>query len=262
MLETDAKIERMLRLAADANVGGVLLSTQPNFSWLTGGRSNRIDGSRDGGNGALLVTADGRRFVLANNIEAPRLMAEALDGLGFELLEYAWIDERADPSLAVRLAARTAGGILGSDTQAPDAAYLDPQIARLRTPLVPAEELRYRQFGRDAGRVVAEVARRVTPGESEQAIAGATAAALATIDARPIVLLVAADNRIAEFRHPSPTPVRWREVVMIATCAEREGLVVALSRLVSARTPPTIGPHACALRVRSLRRSWTRRGRA
>src|SRR6185295_7422171 len=71
-VETDAKVERVARIARDAGVGGVLLTTQRNFAWLTGGASNRIDGSRESGAGALLVSATGRRFAVANTIEMPR----------------------------------------------------------------------------------------------------------------------------------------------------------------------------------------------
>ena len=44
--ETDVKIERLTRLAHDTGVAGIVLATQRNFAWLTGGASNRIDGSR------------------------------------------------------------------------------------------------------------------------------------------------------------------------------------------------------------------------
>jgi hypothetical protein len=57
MNEIDEKVDRLARLAARRGLGGILLNTQPNFSWLTGGRSNQIDGSRESGGGSLLVSA-------------------------------------------------------------------------------------------------------------------------------------------------------------------------------------------------------------
>ena len=78
--EIAAKSARLIRMAEAANLRGVLISTQPNFSWITSGLTNRIDASRESGNGALLFTTDGRRFVVANTIECPRLAAEALNG--------------------------------------------------------------------------------------------------------------------------------------------------------------------------------------
>ena len=96
MNEIDEKVDRLARLAATRGLGGILLNTQPNFSWLTGGRSNQIDGSRENGGGSLFVSARGERFVVANNIEMPRLHDEALAGLDFSACEYAWTDEQAD----------------------------------------------------------------------------------------------------------------------------------------------------------------------
>jgi len=61
MHEIEEKVERLARLAAARGLGGILLNTQPNFAWLTGGRSNQVDGSRENGSGSLLVSARGMR---------------------------------------------------------------------------------------------------------------------------------------------------------------------------------------------------------
>jgi antitoxin VapB len=236
-IEIAGKSERLLRIAEAANLRGILLATQPNFSWITGGLTNRIDGSRESGNGALLFTTDGRRYVVANTIECPRLAAEPLNGSGFECIEYAWTDERAMPSLPVRLAADAAGGPIGSDTHLDGAVPLEPQIARARAPLTEPELRRYHELGTAVGCAIGNLARSVDVGVSEQDVAAALAAALAPRQIRPVVLLVAADDRIARFRHPIPTPAWWSRRLMIATCAERHGLIVAASRLVQIGKP-------------------------
>ena len=78
----------------------MLLATHHNIAWLTGGRSNRVDASREAGTSRLLVTADGRRVVLANAIEMPRMLEEVLAGLEFEPVEYPWTNDQ-DPAFAV-----------------------------------------------------------------------------------------------------------------------------------------------------------------
>jgi Xaa-Pro aminopeptidase len=232
--ELDVKAERVARLARESNLAGILLATQHNFAWLTGGRSNRIDASRERGNGELLVAADGRRFVLANTIESGRVTNEALDGLDCRLIEYAWTDERADPSLSIRLAQRALGAdAIGADVAAAPAKYLEAQISRLRVPLVPEEVERFRALGRDAGAVVGGVIRTLQPGITEQEVAAVVGSALVARGIRPVVLLVGADDRIARYRHPVPTGRVWRDRLLVACCAERDGLVVALSRLLS-----------------------------
>ncbi|MGH9313301.1 MAG: M24 family metallopeptidase [Vicinamibacterales bacterium] len=233
--ELDTKTERVARLARESRMAGILLATQHNFAWLTGGRSNRVDASRERGNGELLVAADGRRFVLANTIESSRVSTEALDGLDCRLIEYSWTDERADPSLSIRLAQRALGAdAIGADVVAAPATFLEPQIARLRVPLVPEEVERYRALGREAGDVVGGVVRTLQPGVTEREVAAVVGSALVARGIRPVVLLIGADDRIARYRHPVATGRVWRHRLLVACCAERDGLVVALSRLVSA----------------------------
>jgi len=233
--EVEAKIARVVELTQKAGVRGILVGLQPTFAWLTAGASNRIDGSREQGAGALLITAGGRRFVVANNIESPRLMQEAVAGLGFEPADFPWTGERADPALLFRIAREAAGGPIASDLAAPDVMFLEPPLARLRAPLLPPEIDRYRRLGADAGRIAGEVMRSASPGKSEREIAGELAGSLMAVDIRPIVLLAAADDRIARYRHPVPGDRRWQDRLLLATCAERGGLVVALTRIVCRR---------------------------
>jgi Xaa-Pro aminopeptidase len=256
--ELDVKTERVARLARESNLAGILLATQHNFAWLTGGQSNRIDGSRERGNGELLVAADGRRFVLANTIESSRVSGEALAGLGCDLVEYTWTDERVDPSLPIRLAQKTLGAeVIGADIVGTPATFVEPAITRLRAPLVPEEVARYRALGREAGAILGSVVRMLTPGIAEAEVAAIVGSALVGRGIRPVVLLVGADDRIARHRHPVPTGRVWRDRLLVACCGERGGLVVALSRLISAapidrdmaaRTRATAGVFAALLK--------------
>src|SRR5436309_14573535 len=82
-------------MLAEENLGSVLLNAQHNFSWLTAGSTNGVDTSREAGAGTLLVRRDGRRFVLANRIEMPRLLAEEIDAEDFEPVEFGWEEEKA-----------------------------------------------------------------------------------------------------------------------------------------------------------------------
>src|SRR5262249_37248162 len=51
--------------------------------------------------------------------------------------------------------------------------------------------------------------------------------------------LVAADDRVARFRHPIPTHRRVEWKLMLVVCAQRHGLIVAMTRLVHfGRGPP------------------------
>src|SRR5687768_5544510 len=239
--ETAEKVGRVERMLAARKLGGVLIGAQHNFSWLTAGGSNGIDMSREPGAGALLVREDGRRFVLASRIEMPRLLEEELAGLDFEPSEFGWEEEKASATfLADRARALLAeGSALGSDLPAgPDAAVVEGALAACRYKLTPPELERFRELGRDAGEAVGRVIKSVEVGATEHEVARRAADALAEVGARAVVNLVAADERIKKFRHPVPTALRWEKTLMLVVCARRGGLIVSLTRIVSAGEVP------------------------
>ena len=234
--EVDHKADRVAALARRENLAGILIVSQHNFAWLSGGRSNRVDASSETGVGALLIAADGRRWVISNNIEADRFGSETLPGLGFEVVAFPWEHGRADSSSPWRMATSLLdGGQVGADTRVGDARVVEPQLARERARLTSSELQRYAALGSDAAGIVGAAARQIEPGTREDDSAAQLAAALHVGMMRPLVLLVGGDSRITKFRHPVPTALRWRDRLLIAVCAERDGLVVALSRIVSAR---------------------------
>jgi Xaa-Pro aminopeptidase len=240
MHEIDEKVDRLARLAASRRLGGILLNTQPNFAWLSGGRSNQVDNSRENGSGCLLVSARGERFVVANNIEMPRLQEEALAGLGFSPREYVWIQEQAESSTPIAIARAAVCGEIGCDNALPGGTRMEAEIAALRAPLTPAEVDRYRALGRDLGGIVGTVCRSIVPHLTEIEIAQRVAAGVACIGGRAIVTLVAADDRMSRFRHPVPTQTQWHQQVMVVVSAQRQGLVAALSRIVVAGGVPDV----------------------
>src|SRR5205823_3300246 len=233
--------ERVARLAQATGVEGVLLAAHHNIAWLTSGRGNRIDASRETGTARLLVAADGRRFVLANAIEMPRLLAEELGGLDYEPVEYPWIEDQ-DPGRAVRAARGVLGDRpddvpLAADWPLPDTSHVEAALARARGLLTDGDITRYRALGREAGLMLGAVARALMPGDDERDIARTIIDGALAMRARPIVTLVGSDERLRRYRHPVPAASAWKSVVMVALCAERDGLVVSLSRVVSANGP-------------------------
>ena len=150
--------------------------------------------------------------MLANAIEMPRLLAEELEGLDYEPIEYPWTDDQ-DPARAVargakrarrerharrRLAAARTSGCSRRRCRARASLLTDGDIAR------------YRALGRDAGLMLGNVCRALTPGDDERDIARAIMDGAAGLRARPIVTLVGSDERLRRFRHPVPTASPWR----------------------------------------------------
>ena len=224
--ELEEKTERLQQMLEGEKLGGVLLNAQHNFAWLTGGGSNGIDLSRENGAASLLVRTDGKRFVLASNIEMSRMLAEEISANDFEPVEYRWQDEKASGSFVVNKAKVLLSGEIAMDYA------IESRIASCRYQLTSDEIDRYRSLGHDAGTAVQRVIDKLMPGETELEIAEKMRHGLASDGMTSVVTLVAADERISQYRHPIPTANRWNKTLLLVTCAKRKGLIASLSRII------------------------------
>ena len=114
------------------------------------------------------------------------------------------------------------------------ARIIETRIARTRYRLTDGEIKRFRALGYDAGTTVASIALELELGLSEREVARKVTDALLAHDIQNVVTLVAADERLAGFRHPVPTDKRWGKILMIVVCARRAGLIANLTRIVCA----------------------------
>ena len=201
--ELDEKTELLQRMLEREALAGVLLNAQHNFSWLTGGATNGIDHSRENGAASLLVTANGKRYILASNIEMSRMLNEEVSEADFEPIEYGWQDEKAAESFVIDKAkSLIANGDFATDYQ------IESKVAECRYSLTCDETLRYRTLGRDAGSAIGKVIDNIKPGESESEIAERLRHEFAQGGMTSVVTLVAADDRISKYRHPVSTANR------------------------------------------------------
>ncbi len=226
--EVQLKERRLRRLIEEQALDAILLKKQPNFSWLTAGALNMVGIATEMGVASLLVTRTGR-FVIANRIEAARMMQEeGLASLGFELLEHEWhVDREAE------LARRVAGDLsrVGADVGFGECRNLDGQIKKLRYSLTENEIDRYRFLGERLSRAVEKMALGVRPGDAECEIAGRIGAELWRDRIDPTGFQVAADERVSLYRHPIPTTRLIRKYVMISVNARYQGLITTITRI-------------------------------
>ncbi|MBA3351477.1 MAG: M24 family metallopeptidase [Blastocatellia bacterium] len=235
--ELEHKTERLQRMLVENDLGGVMLNTQHNFAWLTGGASNGIDLTRENGAGFLFVAVNGKRYVIANNIEMPRLLSEEISEAEFQPIEVDWQAER-DPQTIITAAQSVAPGAFGSDIGFPETRWIEPSIAACRFQLTPQEDERFRRLGSDAGTALQNVIPRLETGQSEKQIARIVRDELAAFDIFSVVTLVAADDRISSYRHPVATGKVWKDTLLIVACARRNGLIASLSRMICAGDVP------------------------
>ena len=236
MTELEDKVDRTARVARENGVDGILISRQSNFAWLSCGQSNRIDGSMEAGAGSLFITGSGGRYIVANTIEMPRLFNESLAGHDFQPIEYPWPRDHADPAApAAAVRSMLGSAVIGADVPSPATLDLSGAIAAVHVPLTKHEVNRYRVLGRDVATAVERLCRTVQPGVTEQEVVARLISVVASVGARAVVTLVGSDERIAQYRHPVPTGKTWTNTLLVGLCAERGGLVVALSRIVATK---------------------------
>jgi Xaa-Pro dipeptidase len=224
--EGQLKEEHVFGFLDRNDLDGVLLGSVANFAWITCGRSNRVSAATEAGAASILVTRDGR-YLVADEVEAPRLLVEELVGQQVEVLSFPW--HSPDPVGATK---RVVSGRVAADIPTPGLEPLPADFAELRWSLTPAEVARYRWVGEHAGIAMTHALFHMRPGLSECQIAGMLSDVLLGFDLQPTVLLVASDDRIARYRHPLPTSRRLERIALLVVGARRWGLTASLTRLV------------------------------
>ena len=73
--EIKEKERRVREFLRSKGLKALLLKRQANFSWMTGGGLNLVGIATEVGATSLLIT-ENSKFVISNNIEAPRMIDE------------------------------------------------------------------------------------------------------------------------------------------------------------------------------------------
>jgi Xaa-Pro dipeptidase len=236
------KEARLAALCRELDVDGVHITRRANIEWIADGADVHCDLFQERGVAELIWTP-ARRIVLTDNIEAARLRQEEF-GQDFEISASNWWESRRVPL-----------GRFASD------APVDI-IAPLRYSLTPRELERARELGHETAKAVQGVMHSVRTGTSEHEVAGDVLRALRRRGIHTPVCLVAADDRIARYRHPIPTARRFEQALLVGVCARRHGLTVSLSRLlhIGPLDPELAARHLAVTRVDTALHAATRPG--
>lgn len=223
--------EKQRRVREFLDSGGyraLLLKRQANFSWITCGGLNLVGITTEMGATSLLLLRDAK-FLISNNIEAPRMMEEEhLADQGFQLKSFEWHEERE--SAVVR--ELVGEGRLASDVPFPGAVCVPEEIARLRYCLTPQEVQRYRWLGRKVSEALERVLQALRPGQKECQVVGRLSEELWQERIDCVTLMGAADERVWRFRHPIPSETPIERYFMLSVNARKWGLIVSLTRFV------------------------------
>lgn len=226
MDEFETKQERIRRLLRERDLAGLHLRRASSFAWATCGATSQVNWASSYGEASLLVTARGR-YLISNNIEAPRLKdEEGLEAQGWEMRITPWHESRN------ALQELLPPGPFGSDDPEAGARDVSADVSLLRAELTPEEGQRFRELGRLCAQAISAAARAVRPGQSEREIAAALSGECERRGIQAIVNLVASDERVYRFRHPLPSAKTLGQYAMLVLCGRKWGLVCSVTRLV------------------------------
>ena len=221
---------------------GILLGRVDNYAMVTGGKRNYINTYGDMGANSFFVNRDGVGYFVGNSIEAQRQQVEELAELGCDRLEYLWFEGSPAAAVSEKFSGQLVSddGTLGKN--------VNGDLAVLRSLLTSEEMEKYRRLGALAASAMESTLHSIEAGMTETDIAARLIYEGQQRWCHVPVALVAADERIAQFRHPLPTiaPLTEghlkervvREYVMLVGCFMREGLVVSMTRFAQVGTLP------------------------
>ena len=203
---TEAERKRALALEA---AGGRLVTSRPaDVRWLLCGRGRPVDAAAPSSPYTVVLEADTAR-VHYQDIERSRVEAEERwDELGYEPVPHPWFEPH------------------GLDQTA-------PVLDALRRDLCEEERERYRRAGADVTAAMRKALGVLRPGMTEREAAAELARQARLRGLFPPVVLVGGEGRQRAHRHPLPTDAPLGRHALLAITAEREGLHVSLTRLVS-----------------------------
>ncbi|HYE05000.1 MAG TPA: M24 family metallopeptidase [Planctomycetota bacterium] len=237
MTESAEKLIRVRAYLKEHKLEGVVFNTRANTAWLTGGGDFHIVSQDGGAFGALVVTAK-NAFLVANRIEIDRIANEE-PCAGFTPKSFPWIEPMGEA--LPKLVGIKKDKLASDDAGLGFAPLPGDFIQGVRAPLSESEVRRYKSLGRDCSLVMETVCRQISVGDSEHQVEGEMARHLLARGVQGHVLLVAFDERIKRYRHPTPTANRLRHHAMLVICGQRGGLIACLTRFIHfGPVPPDI----------------------
>lgn len=219
------KWERVKNLLDELNLNGIVLNKVSNFAWFTGGKRNFVGLHTENGASSLLITKR-KIYLLANNIEFPRVFEEEVKNYNFEAVVEKWYTQENLKEKVKKITKEKAGCDCEWE------GFIPVKIEKLHFPLTEEEIRRYKKLGKETSEVITEICKEVKSGEREIEIGGKISENLWRKNIIPVVLLIASDDRIKKYRHPIPTSRKVKKHLMIVVCAKRNGLIVSLTRFV------------------------------
>jgi hypothetical protein len=228
--DVDAKQELVAKLLHDSGCEGLLVLHPANFRWLTSGGQPAGLAGRD--ELPAIYFHPTQRWVVASATDTPRLFADELDGLGFQLKEWHWSASR-DQLLADLVFGRK----VACDQAFRECRPVGPYFALSRRKLTTYEAGRMTELGEIVARAVEATARQFAWGDSEEEIAGHLSHRLLRHGAEPVAFQVSGDGRARALRRRGYRPDAVERSCVLQVTARKFGLHATAARTVFRSAP-------------------------
>ena len=152
---------------------------------------------------------------------------EFLDQLGFEERWMWWFENRTLEFIRELIGVN---GKFAADMPLEGAGDANPILVLFEKILCENEIGRYVHMGKVFAETIESYMATIKPGDSEMEIAGRLGAKMWENGLEPVLLLIAADDRIYKYRHAVPTDKRLKKLLMISCNARYKGLVTKITR--------------------------------
>ncbi len=224
MHDMSTKEQMIRKFMADQELDALLLRKVSSFAWATDGAKNYVNPGADNGEGFLLFTPDGR-YVITNNIEAPRFkLEERLEEKGYKFPEKKWYGDE-DP-----VSELTRGMKLGVDGCYPGAVDISGPLSKVRAVLTPEECQKFSEVGSLCARAMDKIVSQIEPGMTDYQISAILGKEMEFADVFPMVKQVAVDDRSLSIRHAITVGRTMDKYAVIALCGRKYGLVASMTR--------------------------------
>jgi len=230
ILDVEQKHRLVTEFLASGQLDALLIQEPGNFAWFTTGGNCAHAGSSEPA-AALFLTPQAR-VVVCGNADSGQLFDRELPGLGFQLKERPWYEDRH-----VLIADLVRGRRTGSDMPFEQAEDRAAQIAAMRLPLSEHECGRLRQLGRLVIHAVEATARNCDLFQTEAEIAGELCHRLIRHGVSPERIQVWADGSGRRYRYWSYGDACVEHTCVLSAVGRQNGLYVGASRTVCFERP-------------------------
>jgi hypothetical protein len=223
--------QSQVRELLDKHQAEALLIRDPhNFSWFTCGGECRIGPAAEPA-AALFISRDARLLV-CSNVDSGQFFDHEVSGLGLQLKERPWHEPLSN---LIEDLCRGRKMIVDSPLEA--GTNCSSELQQLRMCLLPIEQQRQFDLGRDVTHAIEATLRSFKQGETEHEIAGQISHRLIRRGISLVQLQVIGDGRSRRYRHWTSSSGVINQTCTASVIARRHGLHVGAARTLSFGVP-------------------------